>query len=104
VEFIGAKRIHASAQKSFEYAARDSFPELFSDTPARADSEKLTLEWTIHAGISGTLEVKPNGPSQADLTLKVKLEDLNDARAAQIPTQIESALERVRDAVEAEAE
>jgi len=101
MEFIGFKRIHASTRASFDFAARDTFSELFGDTPVRADSEKLTLEWTAQP-LSGTLEIVPNGPSQADLTLKVWLEDSDDPRAAQIPTQIEAALERVRDALEAE--
>ena len=101
MEFISSKRIHASAQKSFEYAARDPFPELFGDASARADAEKLTLEWTAQP-LSGTLEVVPNGPSQADLTLKIRLEAADDARAAQLPALMEAALERVRDALEAE--
>jgi len=101
MEFIGSERIHAPAQKSFEYVARDNFPELFGDAPARADSEKLTLEWTAQ-NLSGTLKVVSNGPSQADLTLKIRLETSDDARAAQIPALMEAALERVRDALEAE--
>ena len=101
MEFIGSKRVHASAQKSFEFATRDTFSKLFGDVFARADTEKLTLEWNAQ-DLSGTLEVVPSGPSQADLTLKVRLEAADNARVSQIPAQMEAALERVRDALEAE--
>lgn len=102
VEFIGSKRIHASSQAVLDLAARDNFPELFRHFSVQTSLERHTLEWPNHGGISAVLEVVPNGPSQADITLKVQLEGPDDARAVQIPDLIEAALERIRNIVEAE--